>query len=187
MKKNPEKIKKEISKLEDKLEELEIKLKFATQRDLPYRIITKKPPFFTYTKTIEDINDYKYELRDQIKFIKKEIELIKLKYKEIFDEPNLNGYENKDINTILDKPSIIESSDEMLIEEKEETQREKIIAYLLENYPNFKNDYIINMNELAFEITNILYPSLQMTKRRRKKESIRQELMLIRNGRITFE
>jgi len=70
---------------------------------------------------------------------------------------------------------------------EDDTQRKKIINYLLDNHPDFKDNHSININELAFELTDFLYPSIQKAKRKNKKESIRQELMQIKNKNIPFE
>ena len=68
----------------------------------------------------------------------------------------------------------------------ESTQRKKIVKYLLDNYPDFKDKYPINTSGLALEVTDFLYSSLEKPERRKKKESIRQELMQIKNGKIPF-
>ena len=79
---------------------------------------------------------------------------------------------------------------EHIIKSEEEintiTQRNKIIKYLIENYPDIKKDYSLNFSVIAAEITDNIYPELTGSKKKKKKNSIRQELMQIRNGKIPF-
>lgn len=71
--------------------------------------------------------------------------------------------------------------------QEDERQRAKIKEYLLENYKDFQSNFDLNINQISYEITDHYYPSLSKTKRKKKKESIRQELMLFKNGKIPLQ
>lgn len=73
------------------------------------------------------------------------------------------------------------------VEQTNETQRDKIKKYLIDNYPNFKSNPIDNISVIAEEIVTQVYPVLSGAKKKNKVKSIRVELTNIRSGRIPFD
>lgn len=80
------------------------------------------------------------------------------------------------------------NGNEINIIDEEETdrklQRDRIRKYLLEHHPGIKNNINLNLNGLAYEIIDEFYPGIKGSERRKKKESIRQELMLFKKGNL---
>lgn len=75
-------------------------------------------------------------------------------------------------------------SNEDAVETDTELQRDRIRKYLLEYQPDIKDNIDLNLNGLAFEIVAELFPEIKGTEKRKKKESIRQELMLFKSGKL---
>ncbi len=93
--------------------------------------------------------------------------------------------EIKIINT--DKNIDVNIDESELTVGENEKQREKIKQFLLANYSDFETNHLLNVNGIAYEITDFYYPKLNKPERKKKKESIRQELMLVRNGKIPLK
>jgi len=69
-------------------------------------------------------------------------------------------------------------------DEARELQRDKIRQYLIEHHPEIKDNIHLNINGLAYTITDDIYPGISKANRKKKKESIRQELMLFKSGKL---
>ena len=70
---------------------------------------------------------------------------------------------------------------------KAEKQRDKIRKYLLEHYPDINSNYLLNLSAISLEITNHIYPNLKSYEAKKKKNVIRQELLLFKSGKLKLE
>lgn len=121
------------------------------------------------------------------KFLSEVIKEIESRNKkdEYVEMEKVNIEEIKAINT--DKNIDVNIDANELPAEENEKQRDKIKQFLLANYKDFDTNLLLNLNGIAYEITDFYYPKLTKPERKKKKESLRQELMLFRNGKIPLK
>lgn len=137
---------------------------------------------FDFSGRIEEVDDDLlfgiYDIREKI-----ESELKKYKLCENFVINEIEFLEKQKSKTVNER------NDDYLAEENPEEikQRDKIREYLLEHHQDINSNFLLNLNRIAFEITDFYYPQLAKSKRTKKKEAIRQELLLFRSGEIPLK
>lgn len=137
---------------------------------------------FDFSGKVEEVDDDLlfgiYDIREKI-----ENEIKKYKLCENFVINEIEFLEKQKSKTVNER------NDDYLAEEnlEEIKQRDKIREYLLEHYPDINNNYMLNINSIAFEITDYYFPQLAKSKRLKKKEAIRQELLLFKSGKISLK